>query len=256
MIEYNNVVITGANSLYFESVLTLISSIHKDSLDIVDQILVFDFGLDPSEIQKLDSLKKVKAIQFDKTMFPFFESMSSVKTKCHFLKMFALRTSKKIANNILWLDAGVCALKSISPIFEIIEKDHIFLVGDIHLNKNFTHQRCIKIMSATEDELNDRQLSSGILGYKSDGIYLDLIEDSWDYSLVEGCIDGFEDNHRHDQSVLSILSSRYKCKTHDIDKYGYWTSLDRNLRTAIEADAVIFVHRRGYINKEHLIYEV
>ena len=82
-----------------------------------------------------------------------------------------------------------------------------------------------------------------------------MILDAWNYSEKEGCIDGFEDNHRHDQSVLSILSSRYNCQTQDIDIFGYWTDVNRNLQKAIELNSVIFAHRRGYDNKNNLQYE-
>lgn len=101
----------------------------------------------------------------------------------------------------------------------------------------------------------DKQLWSGLVGFKSDGKYKHIITEGWDYSQIEGCIDGFEDNHRHDQSVLSILSSRYDCPTQDIDMFGYWTDVNRNLEKAIELNSVIFAHRRGYNNKGDLKYE-
>ena len=59
---YNNIVITGANSPYFESLLTLINSIHKDSFELVDMIVVYDFGLDQTEINRLKSLKKIMIV--------------------------------------------------------------------------------------------------------------------------------------------------------------------------------------------------
>ena len=43
---YRNIVITAANDLYFESLKTLISSIHQHSFDTVDQIFVYDLNLD------------------------------------------------------------------------------------------------------------------------------------------------------------------------------------------------------------------
>jgi len=49
---YKNIIITGANSPYFESLLTLISSVHKDSFELVDMIMVYNFGLDNTEIEK------------------------------------------------------------------------------------------------------------------------------------------------------------------------------------------------------------
>ena len=72
---------------------------------------------------------------------------------------------------------------------------------------------------------------------------------------MEGCIDGYESNHRHDQSVLSILASRYKCKRYDIDRYGYWTDINRNLEKALENNSIIFAHRKGYTNHNDLIID-
>ena len=77
---YNNIVITGANSPYFESLLTLINSIHKDSFDLVDMIVVYDFGLDQTEINRLKSLKKVLVLDIVKD-FQIYETISSIKSK-------------------------------------------------------------------------------------------------------------------------------------------------------------------------------
>ena len=251
---YKNILITGANSPYYESLLTLISTVHDTSFDVVDQIIVYDFGLDKTEVDMLNSLQKVQVKDIDKS-FPVYNTISTIKTKCHFLKMFTLFDAKNIGENVLWLDSGACVLNNLNEIYNIIENEHIFLVGDVHLNRNYTHDLCRSIMSATDEELNDRQLWSGLVGFKSNGNHINIINEGWEYSLVEGCIDGYIQDHRHDQSVLSILSSRYKIKTHDIDKYGYWTDVNRNLEKAKEINSVIFAHRRGYSNKANLRYE-
>lgn len=251
---YNNIVITGSNSAYYQSLLTLISSIHKDSFDLVDMIVVYDFGLEPLEKGQLNTLEKVLIIDIVKD-FPFYDNISTIKTKSHFLKMYSLHHSLELSKNVLWLDAGACSLKSLKPIFDLIDTDDIFLVGDVHINKSFIHKKCSEIMSASEKELNDQHICSGIFGFKTNGKYFKLIKDSWEYSQIEGVIDGFVDNHRHDQSVLSILTSRYNCPTQDIDIYGYWTDSVRDLNGALSIGSVIFVHRRSYNNKNNLIYK-
>ena len=81
---YNNILITGANSAYFESLLTLISTVHKDSFDVVDQIIVYNFGLDLSEVSRLETLSKVMVVDVDKNN-TVYQSISSVKIKCYFL---------------------------------------------------------------------------------------------------------------------------------------------------------------------------
>ena len=239
-----NVIITAANNVYFESLKTLISSIHRTSYDIVDKIYVYDLGLDINEINYINGLEKCELLDLKSLINPLpFDDY--LLPKGHGYKCFCLQHLKD-NDNLLWLDAGVMLLKSVKVIFDIIENENIFTVGDSHLNKNFTKPSCVEIMNATESELNDVQLSSGIIGYKINSKFQHLFDEAYEYSKIEGCVVGDENNHRHDQSVYSILVSRYGVKKQDIDVYGYWTDTNRNLQTAINNDAVIFVHRRGH----------
>lgn len=234
-----NIIITAANSPYYNALLTLIASIHRESFDLVDQIFVFDLGLDDLERKRVSGLQKVSVVNFPEYV--------DTEPKQHVYKCYAIHWAKDQGENILWLDAGAMALKPIDEMYEIINSEHIFLVEDTdHKNHSWTHQQCRDIMQATDSELNDFQLSSGILGYKSGGKYQNLINESYEFSKIEGCVKGDHNIHRHDQSVYSILASRYNCPKQDIDKYGYWTDSSRNLNTAREIGATIFVHRRGH----------
>jgi len=103
-----------------------------------------------------------------------------------------------------------------------------------------------KAVKQTQKELEDTQLSSGIFGYKIGGRYQNMIEEGWIFGQNDLCVAGDSQDHRHDQSIYSILASRYGCNKYDIDIYGYWTDHNRSLATAIENDATIFVHRNGH----------
>lgn len=252
MQTYKNILITTANSKYYYSLLTLINGVHQYGLDCVDQIFVFDLGLDKSELNVLNSLKLVSVIDYPEDYV--ISHPNSLDPKSYIYKLFCLKYCKNFGENIFWLDAGATAINDMCKIYDIIENDEIFMVGDIHLNRNYTHKKCSEIMMATDDEMNDTQLSAGIIGYKKNGKYDHLFEKAYDYGMM-GCTVGDEENHRNDQSVLSILASRYDCPRQDIDVFGYWTDINRNLETALKNNAIIFVHRRGYENRNNLIYE-
>lgn len=247
-----NVVVTAANSQYHRSLLTLISGLHKYGIDFLSKIYVYNLGLDIEEINQLNKLYLVEVLDFPeelKSIHPNF-----LTPKSHVYKLYCLYNNDFDFDNLLWLDAGVTPIKNMGGMFELINKDEVFMVVDTHLNRTYTHSKCVEIMSATNEELDKKMLSSGIIGYKKNGKYQKLFEEAFNYSMIEGCVDGDQENHRHDQSVLSILSVRYNCPLQDIDIYGYWTDINRNLQTAIEKNAVIFVHRRGYDNTNDLIY--
>ena len=248
-----NIIITATNSFYFQSLLTLISSIHEFSFDIVDEIVVFDLGLTEGELHQLEKIEKIKAVQFsdeERNSHPFF-----MLPKQHVYKLTCLKNAFEMGENVLWLDSGVCALSSVKEIFEKIQQEDIFFVIDIHQTKTYTHKKCQSIMGITEKELESKIISSGIFGFKSSGKYKNLIEEAYTYSLIEGCCNGDQENHRHDQSILSILCSRYNCPTNDIEIYGYWTDINRNIHTAREKNAVIFVHRRGHVENNKIVYK-
>lgn len=234
----NRIIVTACNSRYFHSVQTLIASIHRLSIDTIDHIYVFNLGLTTNEIKSINSWKKCSVENFPEYV--------NTNPKDYAFKCFINYWAQSHGKHSLWLDAGVMLLKSIDIIFNTIEQDDIFLVGDIHKNSNYTSRSCINIMQATKTELNGRQLSAGILGYKSKGKYQNLIDEAYEFSKDRKCIAGSDNNHRQDQSIYSILSIRYGCPRQDLDTYGYWTDANRNLKTANEYGSVIFVHRNGH----------
>lgn len=248
----NNIIVTSSNSIYFDSLLTLINSVHKYSLNILDQIFVYNLGLEKSEINRLVSMKNVTVLEFSE------EAKSShtkfMEPKSYVYKTYCLYQGKNYGRNVLWVDAGAMFLDSCQVIFNKINSQDIFLVKDIHININYTHTNCRTIMAATDKELKDCQLWAGLIGYKTNGIFQQMIDDAYKYSIIPGCLDGNEENHRHDQSIMSILASRYSCPTNDIDIYGYWTDVDRNLETAKKIGSIVFAHRRGHIDHRDIIY--
>ena len=249
-----NIIITASNSQYYYSLLTLISSVHNFGINYVDNIVVYDLGLTNDEKIKLSSMEKVIVYEFsedEKNLHPEF-----MVGKTHVYKCYCLKHASIYGNNIIWIDSGSCFINDFEVIFKKINSDDIFMVVDIHLNSNHTHSNCRRIMEVTESELNDKQLSSGLIGYKVDGRYQQLINDSVKYSLTPNCCDGDYEDHRHDQSILSILASRYNCPKHDIDIYGYWTSIDRNYHRAMEIGSIVFAHRRGYEERSNIRYKL
>jgi hypothetical protein len=246
-----NIIITATNSLYYESMKTLVASLHRTSFDAFDEFVVYDLGLSDEEKKEINSWEKcsvidlkeaISEIPYENYLFP----------KWHAYKCFCVYHAGSDGDNILWLDSGVMVLRDLKEIFNIISVEDIFCVGDSHLNINYTSPSCVRIMNATESELHDTQLSSGIIGYKKNGNHQNIITEAYEFSLYETCVCGDEGNHRHDQSIYSILVSRNNIKKYDIDIYGYWTDINRNLNTAINNNVVIFVHRRGHLDNSNL----
>jgi hypothetical protein len=222
-----NILITSFNSLFFKASVTLISSLHKTSINTIEKIIIYNLGLRKIEIDFLNTLKKVEVIEYPAMINNFWDGYLDPTTFAW--KCFAIWDAKRFGDNILYLDSGALALKDLKIIYEIIDRDEIFLVGDKHINKNWTHEKCFEIMNANESEINDFQLWAGIFGYKLNGKYQQLINDAFEYSKIKECVSGDRKKHRHDQSIYSILASRYKCPRQDILVFGEWQYLEKAL---------------------------
>ena len=73
-----NIIITAANNVYYETLKTLVASIHRTSDDIVDKIYIYDLGLDISEINAINKFDKCEVLDLKSliTPLPFNESFT------------------------------------------------------------------------------------------------------------------------------------------------------------------------------------
>lgn len=262
-----NILITACNQEYFNACLTLIASVHRTSFNIIDEIYIYNLGLDEKSIQLLNKLKKVKVIFFEdlKEKYPRMDIKDYYSNPKQFAYRGILRHfSGKEGDLVFWLDCGALFLKSAKEVYDLIKNDDIFIVRDTN-NKNFswTHPKCVNIMNASKEELSDYQICSGIFGYKKGGKYQKLIDEALEFHYLKECVHGKHNynygpnlingmpimGHRHDQSIYSILVSRYGCPTQDLLKFGEWRTFNNCTQKT-----VIFVHRRRYNNNKGLLF--
>ena len=154
---------------------------------------------------------------------------------------------------ILYLDSGVSIASPISAIWSTIQEKDIFLLDDAEqTNERWCHPTFCKELRVTPEELKANQIWAGCVGYKVGGKYFDsihrsalgiaedkrevIIGEKWSpYSQV--CL-----GHRHDQSILSIISQRVGApRTPLRDFY-----CDRSMRTAKQWGVPLYVHRGNY----------
>lgn len=233
----SNVLATACNSAFFESCLTLIASVQETSEGTVDRILVYDLGLSEAEVDYLTRCHKVEVVQFPTWTTLIFAGY--LFPKQYAWKPFVIKDAASYGARVLYLDSGAMALKDLKIVYDKIEENDIFLVGDSHINKDLTHDMCFKIMDATEEEKNAKQICAGLQGYKVNGRYQRYINDGFTYSCIKSAVFGEHSHHRHDQSIYSVLACRYSAPMEDIRIFGEW-------RGIMSTDQVILVHRRAY----------
>ena len=155
-------------------------------------------------------------------------------------------------SSVLYLDAGVVLAAPIDRIWQQIESHGIFLLNDNQqINERWCHPTCVTNMNATAAELAGNQITAGLLGYKAGHAYARIAEDALAVAKAQRetivgekwkaysktCM-----GHRHDQSILSILTQRAGAPRLPLREF----YTDISMRHAQYNRLPLYVHRGQY----------
>lgn len=242
----NNVIATGSNSKYFRSLKTLIFSVLKYTDEDVSEIHVYDLGLNQVEIKELKALNKVTIYKLPNdliTTYPHFKDPKNFAWKT-----YVIFNEVQLKNTFIYIDSGACFVNYITPIFDIIYKNEIFIVNDKYqTNDKWCHQKSFEILDVNDYLKTGNQIWAGMQGYKSNGKFNFIATLAFEYAKIKECIEGSVKNHRHDQCIYSILTQKNNCPRQDIHTFGEW-------RGILTKEQVIYVHRGKYLLKPQSKY--
>lgn len=117
---------------------------------------------------------------------------------------------------VLYCDAGMYPISDLNPLFELAQEKKIvlFQVHDKKV-KDWTTPKCIELMDCDSRILELEQVCGAPQVYKrceESLLFLqNLVSHCEDYDLIN---DFGDNNHRHDQSILSILAHQNNVEIH------------------------------------------
>jgi hypothetical protein len=268
----DKIVVTACNDLYIESCVTLISSIHKFSKDVVDHIIVYDLGLSDECKRFLNTLYKVILIEItdikndllDPSFYQNgFDSPDEYLVPNQFAwKLLVMLDSRRFGKYILYLDSGVMTCGPLDHAYtRLLYSGSIFTADHDNLNKNWISASCRSILNVTEDELSRPQINANVIGFNTDcDIVMNFLNEAFQYTKIKECVHGdhyytnvFDDirGHRHDQSIMSVLINRYPIRR--INKIGF---LDwRSVYDLFESKALFYCHHRMIRKVDSLLFK-
>jgi hypothetical protein len=147
---------------------------------------------------------------------------------------------------LMYSDSGISFIKNIDELIDIMdmteEKLLLFELEDIHPNKRWTKRDCFILMGLDKEEyLNQNQLLASYILMRKNDFVLNFV-DEWltyakDYRIItdspnECGLPNYPEfmDHRHDQSILSLLGRKYNIKNiPDVSQYG----IDRMITSQI-----------------------
>lgn len=154
-------------------------------------------------------------------------------------------------NVVMYIDVGVFIYNSPDPFINtcIHSGKSLFITDPDHVNSTWTNEECRTVMNCTDDELAVNQLLAGIQCHVVNSSSIRLIREwkKWcDNPLA--CV-GSRSNHRHDQSILSILVQRpdYNETVVLVSKWNLfnWDRFDTNNKITPFISRVAFFNRQN-----------
>jgi hypothetical protein len=138
-------------------------------------------------------------------------------------------SQKFVGSTVLYMDAGSVLIREPKSWLDAVAKHGICNLADpLEFNKYRCHDAFVKGMSMTGEELGANQIWAGAMCFiGGDKLAVDFFEEAWRLGqkrpLIVGAkwtgaqVDGFWTGHRHDQSILSVLTKRMRVPVCDLD---------------------------------------
>ena len=156
---------------------------------------------------------------------------------------------------VFYMDAGSVLLRLPTEWLQQVRSTGVSFLEDCRQkNRNWCHSTFCEKLQVTEQEKESQQIAACLMLFVAGHpvptkLFADAYALGQQRDIVTGMkwegmgSDGKPFGHRHDQSILSILSKRQGCATFPIDKvYG-----DSSVRSTLDAGQAVYVHRGAFI---------
>jgi GR25 family glycosyltransferase involved in LPS biosynthesis len=155
---------------------------------------------------------------------------------------------------IFYMDSGCFLSRWPTPWLRAAQDEEMCVLEDPRQdNAHWCHDAFMKALAVTEDEKKEKQIWAGAMIFRAGAPkVIRLFKEAWVYGQMRDVIvgekwsgaaaDGKPFGHRHDQSILSILTSRYKVKRLALDDF----YCDKSLRNTFQGGYSIYCHRGNF----------
>lgn len=204
-------IITAVDFKFYESVKQLLENISNFSK--VDELIIYDLGMTK---EQNESIKKnfnfVTLKKFDFSKYPKFISEVDEFGKLgkYAWKSIILKNEiQDTTNLVFWFDSGNMIKNNLTLLKIVTTCFGLFTPYSNKKIKDWTHQSTIHLFSLDEKIISKRNRTGGIVCIDPNNIEAQNLVSDWEkYSLIKEYISpegSNRENHRQDQSLLSIL---------------------------------------------------
>lgn len=245
-------VVTYATRTFLPSLHQWLSSFEAQRRIVNDLTALVYLGSDVPESTKDTLTKEFNFVKFDTLPSDVPENFKDLYEGKHYA--WKIYIYQALANNhkgmVFYLDAGGFMCRWPTEYLRLAQAHDVCVLEDKQqYNNQWCSEQCKSIMNVTSEELATHQIVGGIMAFRAGSQKAkDYFSEAWKYAQIRECIvgekwagmrDGKPYGHRHDQSILSILSIRHKLAKYDL----HTLYCDKSLRRTFLDNKFIYIHR-------------
>lgn len=127
-------------------------------------------------------------------------------------KVFAVDALvEKGFTHILWVDASMLPIKNIDGVFDVIDRDGYFMQNGGWKNNEWTNEKAKEYFGTDEGDM----IAACCYGLNFENEKTIEFWNKVKQAMNDGIFNGSWDNHRHDQTVMSIVAYQMGMKLHE-----------------------------------------
>ena len=209
-------IVTGSDNFFYSSLLQLIENINKYENN--SNLIVYDLGLNKYQLEEL-RIKYPKLVirKFNFEEYPTFISLRDEHNKLGQYAWKSIILKKELNENtepVIWFDTGNLIKKRLTYLRIIISAYGFYSPLSDGTIYKWTHEGSIDLLEVDDSTLKKRNLTGGIVGVNKNFPKVISLINKWEeYCRIENYIapkGSSRENHRQDQSLLSILKYQKK----------------------------------------------
>lgn len=211
-------IITGANDNHFKSLRNLINTFNSYK-QVHDKIVVYNLGISQTNWDSLRSQFPFCIFYtFDYSKYPLYYNINinagEYAWKPALIKEFSSKLPK--GEILIWMDSGNIITENLNTLENLVKTNSLYTPTSTCNIKDWTHKGTLDYLNTPNSisELSNR--NGSCIGFDTSVNWIKLFIDEWNrYCSIKECIapkGSSRQNHRQDQSVLSILYYNYQIK--------------------------------------------
>ncbi|MFY0627130.1 MAG: DUF1647 domain-containing protein [Reichenbachiella sp.] len=215
----SNTILTAADAYYFRTFCQFVFTFNSQKEYKNSELICYDLGFTKEQLIHAEKLvARIPNLSIRKFDFSKYPEFVKLEFKTYSFKPIIVKeVFEEKKGNLLWLDSATILNSSLEYFWSEMDEHALYApIGGSGNLKEWTVQATLDYMEVPESYYLNRNICGCMCGFGYQNETIRELVSEWErYGLIHECIKpegARRDNHRDDQSLLTILLYRYQEK--------------------------------------------